>query len=308
MKDAFGYDDDQDADSALLDFTERESELQDKYKEIKSIVGGEEDDVIDDGGDAETKDKLEKAITKFDEDISALKPEDGADKVNPKTKAELEVKKFTAEIELAKLNGEDTTELEIKLTKATKTASMEPLPVGGGGDVLSDDQKKRIAAEEAQIKEREQDIKDEEAKDEPNQQKINGLKAGIVKNNKDIADIKAEVNNSLRINSKDLKIVSEASLNGLQSYDSEEDGYKWLKAEAKKMGVKLSVDKDPFGDGTDELNATGSKEALQKFAALTGHDQDLGTEEEGAVYVIKEAIKLDEGMSVAEKFAILMNK
>jgi len=44
MKDAFGYEDDQDADSALSDFTERESELQDKYKEIKTMVGGSEDE------------------------------------------------------------------------------------------------------------------------------------------------------------------------------------------------------------------------------------------------------------------------
>jgi hypothetical protein len=269
-------------------------------KKALEVEDGVDQAIVDaeKGGGAkgkEDKKKLEDAITGFKDEISALQPEAGADAVNPKVKAAIEVKQFTAEIALAKLNDEDTTELETKLTKATNTAEADPLPGGGNTDDLTDDQNERIAAEETQIAKREQDIKDEEAKDEPNQQKIDGLKAGIVQNNKDIADIKAEQNNSLRINSKDLKIVSEASLSGLQSYDSEEDGYKWLKAEAKKMGVKLSVDKDPYGDGTDELNATGDKSALQKFAALTGHDQDLGTEEEGAVYVIKETEAVEEG-------------
>ena len=44
MKDAFGYEDDQDADSALMDFTEREKDLQDKYIEIKSTIGGNSND------------------------------------------------------------------------------------------------------------------------------------------------------------------------------------------------------------------------------------------------------------------------
>ena len=291
-----------------------------EYATVKDAIEieGEVDQAITDaeksGGAKGKEDKktLEDAITGFKDEISALKPEGGADKVKPQVKAALEVKQFQAELKLAELNGEDTAAIQTKLDTAIATAKVKPLPGAGGGgggnDDLTDDQKERIKAEEDQIVKREREIAEEEAKDEPNQAAIDGKRKGIEKNKKDIADIKAEQMASLRINSKDLKIVSEASLSGLQSYDSEEDGYKWLKAEAKKMGVKLSVDKDPYGDGTDELNATGDKSALQKFAALTGHDQDLGTEEEGAVYVIKEAIKLDEGMSVAEKFAILMNR
>ena len=285
-------------------------------KKALEVEDGVDQAIVDaeKGGGAkgkEDKEKLETAITKFKAEIAALEPEAGADKVKPQVKAALEVKQFTAELKLAELNGEDTAAIQTKLDTAIATAKVKPLPAGGGTDDLTDDQKARIKTEEDQIKERELEITAEEAKADPNTQKIEGLRQGIAQNRKDIADIKAEQPESLRINSKDLKIVSEASLSGLQSYDSEEDGYKWLKAEAKKMGVKLSVDKDPYGDGTDELNATGSKSALQKFAALTGHDQDLGTEEEGAVYVIKETketIKLDESMSVAEKFAILMNK
>ena len=269
-------------------------------KKALEVEDGVDQAIVDaeKGGGAkgkEDKKKLEDAITGFKDEISALQPEAGADAVNPKVKAALEVKQFTAEIALAKLNDEDTTELETKLTKATNTAEIEPAQITGNTDDLTDDQKERIKAEEDQIVKREREIAEEEAKDEPNQAAIDGKRRGIEKNKQDIADIKAEQMASLRINSKDLKIVSEASLSGLQSYDSEEDGYKWLKAEAKKMGVKLSVDKDPYGDGTDELNATGDKSALQKFAALTGHDQDLGTEEEGAVYVIKETEAVEEG-------------
>ena len=271
-------------------------------KKALEVEDGVDQAIVDaeKGGGAkgkEDKKKLEDAITGFKDEISALQPEAGADAVNPKVKAAIEVKQFTAEIALAKLNDEDTTELEIKLFRAEGIAEAEPLPQQntGGGDDLTDDQKARIKTEEDQIIAREREIAEEEAKDEPNQAAIDGKRRGIEKNKQDIADIKAEQMASLRINSKDLKIVSEASLSGLQAYDSEEDGYKWLKAEAKKMGVKLSVDKDPYGDGTDELNATGDKSALQKFAALTGHDQDLGTEEEGAVYVIKETEAVEEG-------------
>ena len=270
-------------------------------KKALEVEDGVDQAIVDaeEGGGAkgkEDKKKLEDAITGFKDEISALQPDAGADEVNPKVKAAIEVKQFQAELALAELNGEDTAAIQTKLDTAIATAEAEPAQVTSNTtDDLTDDQKARIKTEEDQIEARELKIREEEAKAEPNTQKIEGLKQGIVQNKKDIADIKAEQNTSLRINSKDLKIVSEASLSGLQAYDSEEDGYKWLKAEAKKMGVKLSVDKDPYGDGTDELNATGDKSALQKFAALTGHDQDLGTEEEGAVYVIKETEAVEEG-------------
>ena len=159
----------------------------------------------------------------------------------------------------------------------------------------------------------------------------------------------------------------EASLNGLMAYDSDEDGYSYLKQQAKKLGVKVSVDKDPFGDGYDELDYSGDKAAILKLAKISGHDSDItGGPDEGGYWItestegveegnefgaaraeaiakgektfkvgdeeypvedvskedeenaeefVEEAkielpktIKLDEGLSVAEKFAILMNK
>ncbi|MDB9800939.1 hypothetical protein OAB94_01020, partial [Flavobacteriaceae bacterium] len=302
---------DADAEDQFTTFGDMITKTVDEYKDQVNSLSGLDDEKDPKG--KENKEKLEKAVTKFKDEIAALEPEAGATEVKPQVKAALEVKQFQAELALAELNGEDTAEIQTKLDTAIATAKVKPQQIQntGGNDDLTDDQKARIKEEQDQIDRLEAEIRAEEAKDEPNQAAIAGKRRGIEKSKQDITNIKAEQMTSLRINSKDLKIVSEASLSGLQAYDSEEDGYKWLKAEAKKMGVKLSVDKDPYGDGTDELNATGSKSALQKFAKLTGHDQDLGTEEEGAVYVIKETketIKLDESMSVAEKFAILMNK
>jgi len=260
MKDAFGYEDDQDADSALSDFTERESELQDKYKEIKSTIGGNDTEDDDNTEDIEAaKEELTTAIDGFKTEIDNL-PKNDAGEVNPRDKAAIEVKKFTAEIKLAKINGEDTADLESKLQQATNVANLQPVPApAGGGEPVQD-------------------------------------------------------NNSLEV--PYVRPLVEASVSGLMASDDEEDGYKYLKQQAKKLGVKISVDKDPWGDGYDELTFTGAKSAIMKLAAISGHDEDMGTEEEGAAYVISETthtpetktIKLDEGMSVAEKFAILMNK
>ena len=108
-------------------------------------------------------------------------------------------------------------------------------------------------------------------------------------------------------------VLVEASVSGMMAYDEEESGYKYLKQQAKKLGVKVSVDVDPYGDGGyDELSFSGSKAAIMKLAAISGHDQDIND----GVYELTESkevelpktIKLDEGLSIAEKFARLMNK
>ena len=106
----------------------------------------------------------------------------------------------------------------------------------------------------------------------------------------------------------------EASLNGLMAYDADEDDYAYLKQQAKKLGVKVSVDKDPFGDGYDELNYSGDKSAILKLAAISGHDQDITSGPEEGGYWIEESvkeempktIKLDESMSIADRFKALM--
>ena len=104
----------------------------------------------------------------------------------------------------------------------------------------------------------------------------------------------------------------EASVSGLMASDDEEDGYKYLKAQAKKLGVKVSVNKDPYGDGYDELGFSGDKAAVMKLAGISGHAEDITD----GVYDLSETkevelpktIKLDESMTIAEKFARLMNK
>ena len=104
----------------------------------------------------------------------------------------------------------------------------------------------------------------------------------------------------------------EASVSGLMASDDEEDGYKYLKAQAKKLGVKVSVNKDPYGDGYDELGFSGDKAAVMKLAGISGHAEDItdgvyDLSETKAVELPK-TIKLDESMTIAEKFAKLMNK
>jgi hypothetical protein len=107
-------------------------------------------------------------------------------------------------------------------------------------------------------------------------------------------------------------LLIEASVSGLMASDDEGDGYKYLKAQAKKLGVKVSVNKDPYGDGYDELGFSGDKGAVMKLAGISGHAEDIND----GVYDLSESkevelpktIKLDESMTIAEKFAKLMNK
>ena len=87
------------------------------------------------------------------------------------------------------------------------------------------------------------------------------------------------------------RILVEASLNGLMSYT--EDDYKYLKAQAKKLGVKISIDKDPFGDGYDELNYSGDKAAVMKLAGISGHADQVGDDN---AYQLEEAEVIEEGL------------
>ena len=250
--------------------------------------------------------KVQDAIDSAQTELDGL-PED----TKAQDKAKVEIKLLTAKIAMAKGKKEDTAELETELKQAEATAKMkDPRVPSGGGNNLSDDQKSRIASEETQRKERQRKLDAELAKpeEERSQEKIDGLKAGIAKNNSDIADIKAEQSSSANINTDGFDNLTEASLNGMQAIS--DDDYKYLKAEAKKLGVKVSVDKDPFGDGTDEISFSGDKSAIMKLAKISGHAEMVGDDN---VYQIAESkkelpkkVKLYEGMSIADKFKALM--
>ena len=119
---------------------------------------------------------------------------------------------------------------------------------------------------------------------------------------------------------ENLEVIQEATLSDLMAFDADEDGYKYLKAQAKKLGVKVAIasgDKSTYWDmGYDSLTYTGKKDAILKLAAVSGHDQDIcpGDEDCGG-YTLEESdikstlpkkVKLYEGMSVADKFKALM--
>ena len=138
---------------------------------------------------------------------------------------------------MAKAKGEDTKDLEGKLEAAKNTAALKPQKVGG-----------QVTEEGVEI------------------------------------DL-----------SFDAALV-EASLNGLMAYDADEDDYAYLKQQAKKLGVKVSVDKDPFGDGYDELDYSGDKAAILKLAAISGHDQDItGGPDEGGYWITESTEEVEEG-------------
>ena len=109
--------------------------------------------------------------------------------------------------------------------------------------------------------------------------------------------------------------LNEATLSGLQSYSDEEDedgkpDYSYIKDKGKEIGVEVTIDIDPFGDGYDEMTMTGDKGSIMKLAGMTGHadfvkDGTYEIEESVAVELPK-TIKLDEGLTIAQRFAKLM--
>lgn len=82
--------------------------------------------------------------------------------------------------------------------------------------------------------------------------------------------------------------------------------YKYLKGEAKKLGVKVTVDKDPYGDGTDNISFYGDKAAIMKLAVISGHAPDIGKRENGAVYwIAEETVEFERVTSLVGEYAEL---
>jgi len=91
-------------------------------------------------------------------------------------------------------------------------------------------------------------------------------------------------------------VIVEATLGELMSMT--DDDYEWLKGEAKKLGVKVSVStgKDSMYDdmGYDTLAFSGDKAAILKLAKISGHDQDICAEPGCGGYEITEATEVTE--------------
>ena len=283
---------------------------------------------------AQEIEKAKEAVTKAQEAIDALpKGPDGQPTSDPK-KAEAELAKLTAELKVAELeeNTEKIAEIKEKIANAKKAAALKPYKSTGGAAVgksggdsdLTDEERKAKNSKEGKIK-RYKDLlakEDDEAKKQIYQQKINDLQEESWEAFLDsdyVAVLEAELLEFENLE-ENLETIQEAVLGDLMAYDAEEDGYKYLKAQAKKLGVKVAVasgDKSIYWDmGYDSLTYTGKKDAVLKLAAISGHDQDIcDGEEDCGGYILKESdikltlpkkVKLYEGMSVADKFKALM--
>ena len=84
------------------------------------------------------------------------------------------------------------------------------------------------------------------------------------------------------------------------------DDYKYLKGEAKKLGVKVTIDKDPYGDGTDNISFYGDKVAIMKLAVISGHAPDIGKRENDAGYwIAEETVEFERATSLVGEYAEL---
>ena len=206
----------------------------------------------------------------------------------------------------------DPKDAEIEKLETAKTTAKEAY------DALPDDADMKTKAA-AKVKLLQIQLKQAELKEE-DAEVINGFKEELEQETakmkaKVIPQVSAPAEETDEVTEEGLSFEAaliEASVSGLMASDDEEDGYKYLKAQAKKLGVKVSVNKDPYGDGYDELGFSGDKAAVMKLAGISGHAEDIND----GVYDLSETkavelpktIKLDESMTIAEKFARLMNK
>ena len=259
----------------------------------------------------EKKEKIAGQVEKLEGDKTKAKEKYDAlgDDVNEVDKAKVKIEFVKIQLQLAELKEDDAEVIEgfkQELEALNRTAGRTPPPLpGGGGNDLSDDQKARIKTEEDQKLERETELAAEMEKpeEERNQQKIDGLEQGIRKNDEDIEAIKAEQNDSANINTDGFDNLTEASLGELMAMT--EDDYAYLKGEAKKLGVKVSVstgDDSMYADmGYDTLSFSGDKAAILKLAKISGHDSDICADgEDCGGYVIKESVVNEDSLSGIE--------
>ena len=153
-------------------------------------------------------------------------------------------------------------------------------------EVLTDDQTQKIQGEETQMAERQSQLDAELAKpeEEQNQDKIEGLKAGIAKNKEDIAAIKSNQGESVVIS--DLgDNLSEATV-VMDAVDPEDK--KFLKF-LKKHNIEIT-DSVEGVNGFPEITMQGKREDLEKVLA----DDKLGWDDADLAEYIEESEEVAE--------------
>ena len=138
-------------------------------------------------------------------------------------------------------------------------------------DVLTDDQKQKIQAEETQMAERQEQLDAELAKpeEEQNQGKIEGLKAGIAKNKEDIAAIKSNQNNSVVISDLGNDLSEEVETEEVETEEVEEG--------------------NAFGDAVRKAKEAGEDEFEFEGETYKVEESENGEEEEEPKEVVEES-------------------
>lgn len=249
------------------------------------------------------EEKVQAAIDKAKDAKKAYTDVEGNN--NPIEIAKLELAVLIAELEMAKGKGDDAEkikEIEDKIKAATltskRTAQTTKTP---------DFNEEAVQGEIDSAQEAYDAIKADDTKSDPEKAAVQvplikakiKMAAGKGEDDK-VAELQDELmqaeataaadprmvpggqNDSVDYDLDPSRAIVEASVGGMMSYT--EDDYKYLKDEAKKLGVKVSVDKDPFGDGYDELSFSGDKAAIMKLAGISGHAPDITA----GVYTLEE--------------------
>lgn len=171
---------------------------------------------------------------------------------------------------------------------------------------MTDDDKTKVADEEKQLKERQDELSAEEAKPEGerNQDKIEGLKKGIAKSKQDIANIKAGKNESVQV--EETEEVSEGLHPKLKKAMKAVEKGETVYGENIRFPGRFKIIEMgelfatvDYEDGTDPMDMASMNIAIDKL-------QFEAVEIEEAKEELPKKIKLHEGMSVADKFKALM--
>lgn len=227
------------------------------------------------GGD---KEKIKEANDKFKEAKAAAT--DGVYKATQKGMSDDDAKEAKLQIEEAvdqAMEKYKTTLREITTDQKKKKEEKYE---------MTDDDRIKVADEEKQMKERQDELKAEEAKPEGerNQGKIEGLKKGIAKSKQDIAAIKAGPKGE--------------SVEVEETEDLEEGNeFGAARAEAIAKGEKT------FKVGDEEYPVEDVSKEDEENAEEYAEEEGIATE---AKEELPKKIKLYEGMSIADRFKALM--